>query len=56
MGLERKDGKQILDADLIDGGEIKNLELTLVGENESRVLKLAWIFAALAGSFSSRSL
>ena len=48
VGLERKDGKQILDADLIDGGEIKNLELTLVGENESRVLKLAWIFATLS--------
>ena len=48
VGLERKDGKQILEADLIDGGEIKNLELTLVGENESRVLKLAWIFATLS--------
>ena len=48
VGLERKDGRQILDADLIDGGEIKNLELTLVGENESRVLKLAWIFATLS--------
>ena len=39
VGLERKDGKQILDADLVDGGEVKNLELTLVGENESRVQK-----------------
>ena len=48
VGLERKDGKQILDADLVDGGEVKNLELTLVGENESRVLKLAWMFATLA--------
>ncbi len=48
VGLERKNGKQILEADLIDGGEVRNLEVTLVGENESRVLKLAWMFATLA--------
>ena len=47
VGLKRSDGKQILDADSVDE-EITGLELDLVGENESRVLKMAWTFAILS--------
>ncbi len=47
VGLKRNDGKQILDADSVDN-KVTKLELDLVGENESRVLKLAWFFAILS--------
>jgi len=52
----KEDGKLILEAESIDGSD-ENLSLTLIGENESRPLKIAWmasIFAFLAyyiGSF-----
>lgn len=51
VGLMRSDGKQILDADNISGEEITSLEVTLVGENESRALKLAWMFAIVSFLF-----
>jgi len=51
VGLKRSDGKQILDADNVSGEEITSLEVTLVGENESRALKLAWIFAIVSFLF-----
>ena len=47
VGLKKTDGKQILEADSVNE-EIIGLELDLVGENESRVLKLAWFFAILS--------
>jgi len=52
----KEDGKLILEAESIDGSD-ENLSLTLIGENESGPLKIAWmasIFAFLAyyiGSF-----
>ena len=47
VGLKKTDGKQILEADSVNE-EVIGLELDLVGENESRVLKLAWFFAILS--------
>ena len=51
VGLKRSDGKQILDADNVSGEEITGLEVTLVGENESRALKLAWMFVIVSFLF-----
>ena len=45
VGLKRTDGKQILEAESIDLEQKTNLEVTIIGENESRALKLAWFFA-----------
>lgn len=47
VGSTKKDGKQILDADGINEEETI-LEINILGENESRVLKLAWIFATFS--------
>ena len=51
----KEDGKLILEAESIDGSD-ENLSLTLIGENESGPLKIAWmasIFAFLAYYISS---
>jgi len=61
VGLQRIDGKQILDAESLDGKEIKTLEVNIIGENESRLLKLAWISVIISflfyylGTFSLRT-
>ena len=46
VGIIRKDGKQILEAEEI--GNIPNLKIELIGENESRPLASAWSFAAMS--------
>ena len=51
VGLKRSDGKEILDADNISGEEVTSLEVTIVGENESRALKLAWMFIIISFLF-----
>ena len=51
VGLQRIDGKQILDAESLDGKEVKNLEVNIIGENESRLLKLAWISVIISFLF-----
>ena len=51
VGLQRIDGKQILDAESLDGKEITTLEVNIIGENESRLLKLTWISAIISFLF-----
>jgi len=46
VGVIRKDGKQILEAE--DIGNIPTLNIELIGENESRPLTSAWSFAAMS--------
>ena len=48
---EKKDGKMILEAENLDGSN-ENLNVNLVGQNESRPLKAVWIFSIFAfGSY-----
>ena len=46
VGVIRKDGKQILEAE--DIGKAPTLNIELIGENESRPLTTAWSFAAMS--------
>ncbi|MFL2945200.1 MAG: hypothetical protein ACJZ33_04230 [Candidatus Poseidoniales archaeon] len=46
VGVIRKDGKQILEAE--DIGKSPKLNIELIGENESRPLVSAWSFAAMS--------
>ena len=49
VGIIRKDGKQILEAE--DIGKTPSLKIELIGENESRPLASAWSFAAMSFLF-----
>ena len=47
IGIEIEEGKQILDAEELDHKE-KSIEVKLIGENESRPFKSAWILAIMS--------
>jgi len=49
VGVIRKDGKQILEAE--DIGNVPTLSIDLIGENESRPLASAWSFAVISFLF-----